>query len=77
VFQWIPYVGSHVVAKSDRTTLATLLVPVANLAEAEAIAQSVRLRNGDRSDLSVTFTRKGKKREFVFDKTKEGLVLKP
>lgn len=76
VFQWIPYFGSRVIAQSSRTMLATLLVPVANLAEAEAIARSARIGSGKQSALSITFTHKGTRYDYSFEKTEEGLLLK-
>jgi arylsulfatase A-like enzyme len=61
----IPYVGSVVRAATGTTRLATLIVPVADEAEALAIARSVKVAAGaDR--WSFSFTRAGQTQSYRF-----------
>jgi hypothetical protein len=72
--QWIPYNGTVLTAPSDRTVLAHVILPVKDDAEAKAIVKSAK-RSGSSGDFSLSFMKDGKKYEYKFKKTGDGLVL--
>jgi hypothetical protein len=75
-FFWIDYFDTEVKAQDDKTTIATLIVPVSDQEEAHIIAASLKMSEDRSGNLSVTFSCDGKDLIFDFTSTKEGLILK-
>ncbi|MCK5462130.1 MAG: hypothetical protein KAI95_03905, partial [Bacteroidales bacterium] len=75
-FFWVDYIDAEVKAKDEKTIIATLVLPVSDVEEAQKIAGSRKLTTDSSGNLSVSFSSGGK--EFVFDFTNsdEGLMLK-
>ena len=60
-FQWIPYVGTVVTAKKEKTDIVTLVLPVSGEAEAESVAKSAACSTDGQGNLTVSFESGGKK----------------
>lgn len=75
-FQWSDYFDIDVKSAKEKTTIATILLPVENYEEARRISNSKQLATDKSGHLSVLFTKGGKKYEFDFLNTNEGLLLK-
>ncbi len=74
-FSWIDYFDTVILAESNKTLVATVILPVENLKEAETVAISSRIRKDASGNLSVSFI-KGKKYLFEYQNTREELLLK-
>ena len=73
-FFWIDYFGTVVEAPGTDNLVGAIVAPVENAAEAQRIADSVKLdRSGGGATLS--FTRAGRTYTYTYDKTGDGLVL--
>ena len=75
-FQWIDYFETVIKSTQERTTIATIFVPVENAEEAKIIANSKRLTADDSGNLSISFTHKGKIYNYEYQNTRKGLLLK-
>lgn len=71
----IPYVDTELVASGKKTTIATIVVPVKDNAEALAISQSVERTVGKDGDFSLAFAFQGQSLEYKYQSTNDGLVL--
>lgn len=71
----IPYVGSVVRATGATTWMATLILPVDDEAEAEAVARSIRI-TGSADRFAFSFSKSGRVHAYRFSGT-GGLVLEP
>ncbi len=75
-FQWIPYFGTIVKAKSDITVLATVILPVDDESEARAVAGSITMAETSGGGITLSLVKDGQPHTFSFVKGKDGLVLK-
>jgi hypothetical protein len=75
-FFWIDYFDTEVTAKKDKTSIATLIVPVSNPEEARNIASSLKLAEDPSGNLSVSFSRDDTDHTVHFTSTGDGLTLK-
>jgi hypothetical protein len=75
-FYWIPYFDAELKSKEVNTTVATLILPVANADEARTIVSSKQLKKDNSGNLSLSFKKKGISYAFQFSSTGEGLQLK-
>ena len=75
-FKWTDYFDIDVKSSGEKTTIATIFLPVENLEEARRISNSKRFATDKSGNLSVLFTKDGKKYKFDFLNTSEGLSLK-
>ncbi len=74
-FFWVPYFGTVVKAGSDNTIIATIILPVDDDSEARGIVSSVKRTVDDSGNLTISFTKTGKKYSCTYIKGKDGLVL--
>ena len=74
-FEWIPYFGTVVEAKSKTTVVANVILPVDDADDASAVAGSVKLSGSPADGMTLSFERDGKTHTFSFVKGKDGLVL--
>ncbi len=74
-FQWIDYFGAVTHAERTNTTIGTIILPVKDDSEAEAVAGSAQLTVDASGSLTVTFTSDGIPHRYAFTKTAEGLIL--
>ncbi len=71
----IPYVDTELTTSGTETMISTIVLPVANEAEAREVSQSVK-RTVDRDgNLTLSFTAKNQSHEYRYEKSDEGLVL--
>ncbi len=75
-FAWVPYMGTVVKAAGPSTVIGTIILPVANEAEAEKIVASVKRSTDNAGNLSLSFEKGGKTSSYLFRKEADGLVLK-
>jgi hypothetical protein len=74
-FYWIPYFDTELKTKEDKTVVATLILPVANIDEARLIVSSKQLKKDKSGNLTLSFKRKGSNYSFQFITSGEGLQL--
>jgi len=75
-FTWIDYFDTVIKSTAEKTVIASIFVPVNNASEARKIAQSKKFTTDKARNLTVSFSFGGKKYEFDYVKTNEGLCLK-
>jgi len=75
-FSWIDYFDTEIKTLGEKTTAATLILPVANLLEAKSIADSKKITRDKSGNISIYFSRNGKEYSFEFENRKGDLVLK-
>ncbi len=75
-FSWIKYIDTEVLAKNEKTIIVTLVLPVADLEEAQKIDGSKKYALDGSGNLSVSFSSRGEEYEFEFINSEEGLALK-
>lgn len=74
-FTWAPYFGTIVKANNDNTLIGTIILPVNDDNEAQSIVNSVKRSTDKSGNITLSFTKAGEKYSFVYNMTKEGLVL--
>ncbi|MDP2982430.1 MAG: heparinase II/III family protein [Candidatus Latescibacter sp.] len=74
-FRWVPYFGTVTRAGSERTVLATIIVPVSGDGESEQVIKSTKRTFDPAGNLVLTFEKGGRKYEYRFRKGAEGLVM--
>lgn len=74
-FKWIPYIGTVLRARGDKTVLAHIVVPVSDAAEAKQIARSAKRSGNGSSGLTVSFKKDGGTLTYRFVRGESGLVL--
>ncbi len=72
----IPYTGTVVTARAEKTVLAHIILPVRDDAEARKVAASVRRSADSAGNLTITYEKSGRKHRTVFENTGDGLVLR-
>jgi len=75
-FYWIDYFDAEIKSTTSKTIVATLIIPVDDLAEAAQIASTKALKFDGSGNVTVSFSRKGEVYLFKFENRKDGLVLK-
>ncbi len=75
VLQRIPYFGTVVTAKKEKTIIATIILPVKDQNDAQEIVKSVKRTMDSSGNLSLSFTKDGTKYMYTFNDTKEGFIL--
>lgn len=73
-FFWINYFGTVVKASGTDNLVGTIVVPVADGAEAQRIADSVKLQRTS-GGAALSFVQNGKTFSYTYEKGKDGLVL--
>lgn len=74
-FSWVPYFDTELNAKSEKTTVAAVILPVTDAGEALSIAASKQLKQDLAGNLSLSFKKKGTSYTFRFSASAEGLML--
>ncbi|MFC1608371.1 heparinase II/III family protein [Candidatus Latescibacterota bacterium] len=74
-FQWIPFNGTVVEARSDRTILAHVILPVSGDKEAATVARSVTKTSDDAGNYRLSFRAVGMKHTFNFVQGNDGFIL--
>ena len=74
-FFWVDYIDAEVTAKDEKTMIATLVLPVSDMEEAQKIADSKKMVRDGSGNLSISFSRGGVDFNFDFVNSGEGLVL--
>jgi hypothetical protein len=74
-FRWVPYFGTLVKAKSEKTLVGSIVLPVADAAEADKIAASVKSAVNNSGAMSLVFQKAGKEYRYLYKKGRDGLVL--
>lgn len=75
-FMWVPYFDIELTSEKAKTDVATLIVPVKNMAEAEQVAASKKMTKQESGNLSVSFKKGEKDYIYEFVKGENGLELK-
>lgn len=75
-FFWVDYFDTVIQSKSNKTTVATLILPVESVAEAKKIVASKHMKKDGAGNLSVTFSKSGKKYSYQYLNAENGLTLK-
>lgn len=73
--RWSPWFGVATKARGERTVAAAVILPVADSAEAERIAQSVRLKTESAGGYTLAYTSGKKEVSFRFVRKGDGLAL--
>jgi hypothetical protein len=74
-FSWVPYFDTELIAKSEKTTVAAVILPVAGVEEARSVAASKQLKQDQSGNLSLFFKKKGTSYSFRFSSSEKGLTL--
>jgi len=75
-FKFGPYCGTVVNAGSEDTVIATIILPVEDENEAEAITASAKESFDTKGNYSLSFTKSGDTFFYEFKNTKNGLVMR-
>lgn len=75
-FHWDDFLGTIVKAKDDKTIIATIILPVLNLQEAQNIVKSKQIKKDNSGNISLSFSGGGKKYMYECINSKQGLLLK-
>jgi len=75
-FSWIDYFDTEMKTQSEKTTVATLILPVDNILEAKSIADSRKITRDKSGNISISYSRNGKAESFEFDNIKGNLILR-
>ncbi|MBN1292495.1 MAG: heparinase II/III family protein [Candidatus Latescibacteria bacterium] len=75
-FQWIQYFGTVLHAQNEITNVVTIILSVTDDNEAEKIAASAQKSVDNSGNLMLSFKKDSSTYRYVFDKQKDGLVLK-
>ena len=75
-FSWIDYFDTVIRSSSEKTVIASIFAPVSNVGEARKIAQSKKITTDKAGNVTVSFTKSGKKYVFEYLNTSDGLVLR-
>jgi hypothetical protein len=75
-FFWIDYFDTEIKTKSNKTVVATIILPVENVQEAQKIANSKNITSDKSGNLSVSFSKNGINYKYEFDLIDNGLQLK-
>ena len=75
-FTWIDYFDTVIRSSSEKTVVANIFAPVANVDEARKIALSKKITTDKAGNVTVTFNKGGKRYEFDYQNTGEGLIMK-
>lgn len=75
-FSWIDYFDTVVKAKNEKTIIATIVLPVTNLKDAQMVASSGKITKDKSGNVFVSFSRNGLNYSFLFENRKDGLLLK-
>ena len=75
-FSWIPHFSTVVIAGQETTLIGTVLVTVANEAEARDSVRSINLATDSGGNVSLSFAKNGKFYYYTFILFDSGLVLK-
>ncbi len=73
--RWTPYFGTVLKARGGRTVVATIILPVDDDAEAQAVSRSAQLSFDSDGNVKLAFTAEGERHEYRFSKMRDGLVL--
>ncbi len=73
---WIPYLETVIKAKSKSSVILSILLPVLDQKDAESIVKTARVAQVNPNQLEVSVTRDGKGFKWLFEKEKDGFVLK-
>lgn len=60
-FFWVDYFDTLIHSKTNKTAVATLILPVESVDEAQKIVASKQIKKDSAGNLSVTFSKKGKR----------------
>jgi hypothetical protein len=74
-FKWIPYFGTVLNAKNEKTIIATLIMPVEEKSETLKIVESIERKIDDAGNLTLSFKQDGKLYSYHFKKKKDGFTL--
>ncbi len=75
-FFWIDYFDTKIKSQSEKTVVATIILPVENIQEARKITGSKKITSDKSGNISVSFSQNGKKYLFEFENGKDGLQIK-
>ncbi len=75
-FFWVDYFDTVLHAESNKTMVATIILPVENRADAKKIVASKHLKMNEAGNLSISFSKAGKKYNYEYVHTEKGLELK-
>ena len=75
-FFWVPYFDVAINSSKEKTTVATLIVPIKNMEEAKQIAASKEMKSDNNGNLSISFIKAGSTYTYQFENKKGGLVFK-
>ena len=75
-FFWIDYFDAELKAKNEKTTVATIILPVLDSDEARTVASTGQMKLDKSGNLSVSFRKKGNVYSFEFKSYDDGFRLK-
>jgi hypothetical protein len=75
-FEWIPYCGIVVRAKTDCTVIASIILPVDGESETEEIVNSVEKKIDNKEEFKISFNKLNKECVYNFKKDKNFIFLK-
>ena len=74
-FSWIEYFDITIQSKSNKTLVATLILPVSDENQIQEIIASKYMKPEKNGGISLNFSVDNRPFTYYFKKTKEGLVL--
>lgn len=75
-FFWVDYFDTTIKSVQERTVVATLILPVENLQEAQNISKSKQMEQDKTGNLSLSFSKNNKTYKFQFENKNGSLLLK-
>ncbi|MDP2887310.1 MAG: heparinase II/III family protein [Ignavibacteria bacterium] len=73
---WIPYLETVTKAKAQLSVIATILLPVLDQKDAERVVKTARIAHINPNQIEITVSRDGQGFKWLFEKEKDGFVLK-
>jgi hypothetical protein len=74
-FRWVPYFGTVVKAKNEKTLIGSIILPVDDESEAEKIVGSLKSTIDSSGNMSLVFMKAGKEYRYSYKNGRDGLVL--
>ena len=75
-FFWIPYIDFEFYSEKEKTSISTVILPVANLEEAQQIVSSGKMTEDSNGSVIISFSKQNNDFEYTFQNKGGQLVLK-
>ncbi len=74
-FNWIPYFGTVIEAENETTVIGTIILPVRDAEEAEAVAHTAGITTDDAGNMICSYVKQGKTYRYTFKNMDNTFIL--